>query len=85
MAKVNEEHLGAVKDAQKVLQAIQLELGAIKLAELRVQELFAAYKEQQGKIKEATDAIQAEHCDGNVDLETGEFTPAPAPEAEIVE
>ena len=85
MAKVNEEHLGAVKDAQKVLQAIQLELGAIKLAELRVQELFAAYKEQQGKIKEATDAIQAEHGDSNVDLETGEFTPAPAPEAEIVE
>ena len=85
MAKVNEEHLGAVKDAQKVLQAIQLELGDIKLAELRVQELFAAYKEQQGKIKEATDAIQAEHGDGNVDLETGEFTPAPAPEAEIVE
>ena len=85
MAKVKEEHLGAVKDAQKVLQAIQLELGAIKLAELRVQELFAAYKEQQGKIKEATDAIQAEHGDGSVDIETREFTPAQVPEAEIVE
>ena len=85
MAKVKEEHINAVKDAQKVLQAIQLELGAIKLAELRVEELFAAYKEQQGKIKEATDAIQAEHGDGNVDLETGEFTPAQSPEAEVVE
>ena len=85
MAKVKEEHINAVKDAQKVLQAIQLELGAIKLAELRVEELFAAYKEQQGKIQEATDAIQAEHGDGHVDLETGEFTPAQAPEAEVVE
>ena len=85
MSKVNEELLSAVKTAQKTLQAIQLELGAIKLAELRTQELFAAYKEQQTKIKETTDAIQAEYGDGSVDLESGEFTPSPAPEAEIVE
>lgn len=85
MAKVNEELLSAVKTAQKTLQAIQLELGAIKLAELRTQELFAAYKEQQTKIKETTDAIQAEYGDGSVDLESGEFTPAPPAEAEVVE
>jgi len=57
----------------------------IVLAELRKDALLKAYEEQHGKIKEATDAIQAELGDGNVDLETGEFTPAPAPEAEIVE
>lgn len=85
MAKVKEELLSAVKDAQKNIQAIQLELGAIKLAELRTQELFAAYKEQQTKIKETTDAIQAEYGDGSVDLESGEFTPAPPAEAEVVE
>jgi hypothetical protein len=85
MAQVKEELLNAVKDAQKNLQAIQMELGALKLAELRVEELFAAYKEVQAKVKEATDAIQATHGDGSVDLETGEFTPAPAPEAEVVE
>jgi hypothetical protein len=85
MAKVKEELLSSVKDAQKNLQAIQVELGALKLAELRVEELFAAYKEQQTKLKEATDSIQAEMGDGSVDLESGEFTPAPPAEAEVVE
>lgn len=85
MAKVKEELLSAVKDAQKNLQAIQVELGALKLAELRVEELFAAYKEQQTKLKEATDSIQAELGDGSVDLESGEFTPSETPDAEIVE
>jgi len=85
MAKVKQELLDAVKEAQKNLQAIQMELGVIVLAELRKGALLKAYEEQQAKIKEATDAIQTEHGDGNVDLETGEFTPAPAPEAEVVE
>lgn len=85
MAQVKEELLNAVKEAQKNLQAIQVELGALKLAELRVEELFAAYKEQQVKVKEATDAIQAEHGDGSVNLETGEFTPADGTGAEVVE
>jgi hypothetical protein len=85
MAQVKEELLNAVKDAQKNLQAIQLELGALKLAELRVEELFAAYKEVQAKVKEATDAIQAEHGDGSVNLETGEFTAADGTSAEVVE
>jgi hypothetical protein len=85
MAKVNQELLDAVKEAQKNLQAIQMELGVIVLAELRKAALLKAYEEQQAKIKEATDAIQAEMGDGSVDLETGEFTPAPAPEAEVVE
>ena len=85
MAKVNQELLDAVKEVQKNLQAIQMELGAIALAELRKDALLKAYEEQQAKGKEATDAIQATHGDGSVDLETGEFTPAPAPEAEVVE
>ena len=59
MAKVKEELLNAVKEAQKNLQAIQMELGVIVLAELRKDALLKAYEEQQGKIKEATDAIQA--------------------------
>jgi hypothetical protein len=85
MAQVKEELLNAVKDAQKNLQAIQMELGALKLAELRVEELFADYKEVQAKVKEATDAIQAEHGDGSVNLETGEFTAADGTSAEVVE
>ena len=85
MAKVKEELLNAVKEAQKNMQAIQMELGVIVLAELRKDALLKAYEEQQEEIKKATDAIQAEHGDGSVDIETGEFTPAPLPEAEVVE
>lgn len=83
MAKVNQELLDAVKEAQKNIQAIQMELGVIALAELRKDALLKAYEEQQAKIKEATDAIQQAHGDGSVDIETGEFTPATG--AEVVE
>lgn len=85
MTKVKEELLNAVKESQKNLQAIQMELGVIVLAELRKDALLKAYEEQQAKLKEATDAIQKTHGDGNVSLETGEFTPAPPAEAEVVE
>jgi hypothetical protein len=85
MAQVKEELLNAVKEAQGAIQTIQAELGAIKLLELRTEELIAVYKEQQAKIKEATDAIQAEYGDGSVNLETGEFTPADGTGAEVIE
>ena len=85
MAQVKEELLNAVKETQKIMQAIQMELGAIALAELRKEALMAAYKEQQSKVKEASDAIQAEYGDGSVDLESGVFVPTEVPVAEIVE
>lgn len=83
MAKVKEELLSAVKDSQKAMQAIQMELGAIALAELRKETLMAAYKEQQSKVQETTEAIREEYGDGSVDLESGEFTPETS--AEVVE
>lgn len=83
MAQVKEELLGAVKDAQKAMQAIQMELGAIALAELRKEALMASYKEQQANIQKATEAIREEYGDGSVDLESGEFTPETS--AEVVE
>lgn len=85
MAKVKEELLAPVNEARQTMQAIQLELGAIALAELRKEALLGAYKEQQQKLKEATDAIQGEYGDGSVDLESGEFMPGEAPAAEVVE
>jgi len=85
MAQVKEELLGAVKDTQKAMQAIQMELGAIALAELRKEALMAAYKEQQSKVQEATEAIREEYGDGSVDLETGEFTAIDGTDAEVVE
>ena len=83
MAQVKEELLSAVKDAQKAMQAIQMELGAIALAELRKEALMASYKEQQANIQKATEAIREEYGDGSVDLESGEFTPETS--AEVVE
>jgi hypothetical protein len=65
------------------MQAIQMELGVIMLAELRKDALLKAYEEQQAEINKATEAIQSEMGDGNVDLETGEFTPATG--AEVIE
>jgi len=83
MAKVKEELLAPVKEAQKAMQAIQVELGAIALAELRKESLLAAYKEQQSNVQSATDAIRAEYGDGSVDLDSGEFTAETG--AEVVE
>lgn len=81
MAQVKQELLDKVKEAQKNIQTIHVELGAISLAELRKASLFKAFEEQQAKINEATEAIRAEYGDGNVDLDTGEFTPVPTQEA----
>jgi hypothetical protein len=63
------------------MQSIQLELGAIALAELRKEALMAAYKEQQENIQKTTEAIREEYGDGSVNLETGEFTAEAVAEA----
>lgn len=75
MAKVNEELINKVKEAQAQIQEIQMTLGGIALAELSKQELYARYKELQGKINEATESVKSTLGDGIVDLNTGEFTP----------
>lgn len=85
MAKVNEELLNSIKEVQNEMGKIQNELGAILLIELRKSTLLEAYKQQEVKMEEVRKAILDAHGDGTVDLNTGEFTPAPAPEAEIVE
>lgn len=63
------------------MQSIQMELGAIALAELRKEALMAAYKEQQANIQKTTEAIREEYGDGSVNLETGEFTAEAVAEA----
>ena len=85
MTKVNQEYIDSIKEVQKNLQAIQMELGAISLLELKKKALFDAYVEQEEKVKEVTGKIQDEYGNGSVDLETGEFTEAQPEEAEIVE
>ena len=83
MAQVKEEFLNAVKEAQAAMQSIQMELGAIALAEIRKEALMKAYKDQQEKIQQTTEAIREEYGDGSVNLESGEFTPETS--AEVVE
>jgi hypothetical protein len=85
MAKVSEELLNSIKEVQSDMGKIQNELGAILLMELRKSTLLDAYKQQEAKMEDARKAILEAHGDGTVDLNTGEFTPAEAPEAEIVE
>lgn len=84
MAKVNQEYVDTVKNAQATMKAIQSELGAIALVELRKESLLAAYKAEEQKIQEVSAKIREEHGDGSLDLESGEFTATPE-EAEVVE
>ena len=74
MAQIKEELLDAVKEARNTMAAIQSELGSIALVELRKEALLEEYKKQQGALNEATNNIREEYGDGEVDLESGEFT-----------
>lgn len=74
MAQIKEELLNAVKEARNTMAAIQSELGSIALVELRKEALLEEYKKQQGALNEATNNIREEYGDGEVDLESGEFT-----------
>jgi hypothetical protein len=83
MATVNQEHIDTIKNAQATMKAIQSELGAIALVELRKESLLAAYKAEDQKVQETSTKIREEYGDGTLDLESGEFTPAET--AEVVE
>ena len=83
MATVNQEYIDTVKNAQATMKAIQSELGAIALVEIRKEALLAAYKAEEQKVQETSTKIREEYGDGSLDLESGEFTPAET--AEVVE
>jgi hypothetical protein len=83
MATVNQEYIDTIKNAQATMKAIQSELGAIALVELRKESLLAAYKAEDQKVQETSTKIREEYGDGTLDLESGEFTPAET--AEVVE
>ena len=83
MATVNQEYIDTVKNAQATMKAIQSELGALALVELRKEALLAAYKAEEQKVQETSTKIREEYGDGSLDLESGEFTPAET--AEVVE
>lgn len=74
MSQIKEELLTAVKEARNNMAAIQSELGSIALIELRKEALLEEYKNQQNALNKASEDIREEYGDGEVNLETGEFT-----------
>lgn len=76
MVKINDEQLNALKTAKGEMEKIQAELGMIALMELRKAVILQEYAKRETTINETIEAINAEHGDGSLDLETGEFTPA---------
>ena len=76
MAKVDEKMVETIREIQKDMQTVQLELGAIALMENRKEELKAIHKELEAKMQATRKEISEELGDGTLDLSTGEFTPA---------
>ena len=76
MAKVDEKLVETIREIQKDMQTVQLELGAIALMENRKEELKAIHKELEAKMQATRKEISEEMGDGTLDLSTEEFTPA---------
>jgi hypothetical protein len=75
MAKIDEQLIAKINEAKNEMQQIQMELGAIALAEISKEILLANYKKLKTTIDETVSEIGTEFGDGQIDLETGEFTP----------
>ncbi len=75
MAKIDEQLIAKIKEAKNEMQQIQMELGAIALAEISKEILLDNYKKLKTTIDETVSEIGTEFGDGQIDLETGEFTP----------
>tara|TARA_R110000787_G_scaffold184099_5_gene295898 strand:+ start:382 stop:645 length:264 start_codon:yes stop_codon:yes gene_type:complete len=76
MSQISKELLSELQEAKQTMQAVQNELGLMAIAESTKPELLARYKEMQAQIRKASEKIQEEHGAGNLDMETGEFTPS---------
>jgi|TARA_B110000503_G_scaffold101972_1_gene152297 hypothetical protein len=89
MTQVKEGQLAAAKEVRAKQQQIQMEIGALyvskKEIEARQDELLEELRVSGDKIKEIMSELEKEYGSGSLNLETGEFTPAEVPEAEIVE
>lgn len=76
MAKIDEQLIAKINEAKNEMQQIQMELGAIALAEISKEILLENYKKLKTTIDETVAEIGKEFGDGQIDLETGEFTPS---------
>ena len=75
MAKIDEQLIAKINEAKNEMQQIQMELGAIALAEISKEILLNNYKKLKTTIDDTVSEIGTELGDGQIDLETGDFTP----------
>lgn len=85
MEQVSKELLDKIKELQSLMESVKTELGTIALIESRKAKLISSYEEAEESMKDVRVKIYDKHGDGTIDLNTGVFTPATPPEAEIVE
>ena len=87
--KLSQEELQQIADLQTRNRAIVQELGEIELVRLNVERRRANADAFLAELRQAEadfgKSLSEKYGDGTVDLSTGEFVPAPAPEAPAVE
>ena len=76
--KLEEKELQELKEIQKKLNEVVYTLGNLELQkilnDLQKDELIMEVKKLKVREKEASTNIQIKYGDGNINLETGEFT-----------
>ena len=89
--KFSEEEMKEVGVLQQTYVNVQNSLGQVSVQKLRVEQqlsdldnaedqLKTQFVETQQKEREFVDSINKKYGDGNLDVNTGEFTPAPPAE-----
>jgi hypothetical protein len=76
MTKIDEQIIEKFREAQKQMNQIQMELGAIALAKISEEFLLQEFKRNKNIVDELVGEIRDIHGDGTVDIDTGEFTPS---------
>jgi FMN-dependent NADH-azoreductase len=76
MTKVDEQIIEKFREAQKQMNQIQMELGAIALAKISEEFLLQEFKRNKNIVDELVGEIRDIHGDGTVDIDSGEFTPS---------
>jgi hypothetical protein len=79
MIKFTEEELATVRTLNEKTRAVTLELGEIELAKLQLQKRRKFAEEYLANLRAEQEtngkALTEKYGNGNIDLQTGEFTP----------
>jgi hypothetical protein len=87
--KLTQEELGTIRELQEKNRAVVLEFGEIEIITLNVakrkENAVKFLDELRTQEQEFGKALSEKYGDGSVDLESGEFIPAPKEEAPAAE